>query len=386
MSVCLIIEKVPHESAANLTYKRTKQFIAHIKPFSKKIHVVLGGVITKTLQSLPVAKFYYVPYHTVAKRGFQYILAHVLYLICAFFKTCKAIRQNKEIKIVINIGAHWSSGLIALLAGKFMQRHVVLRVIGSVKTPLAFFKADTKIRNINLLTSVTRKILLLIEDIVLKYSDVIITVSPILKDLYENYAHKMFTAPLGVDTSVFYPKEINIKLKQEYDGQHFLLYVGRLSAEKGLEHLFTALKKVVSLIPDTKLLIIGEGNYRKQLENAVKDLNLNKHVYFLGFKNKDEIVEYLSIADVFVLPSLSEYMPNSILEAMACGVPVIATNVGGIPYIIKDDITGNLVKPNNPDDLAKSIVALLKNEPKSKEMANNALIEVKRSHATEICA
>jgi len=142
---------------------------------------------------------------------------------------------------------------------------------------------------------------------------------------------------------------------------------------------------VILQFPNIKLLVIGEGHYRDTLENLVKKLNLKTHVSFLGFKNKYEIVEYLSIADIFVLPSLTEYTPNAILEAMACGVPVIATRVGGIPYIVKEGLTGKLVSPKSQSELTRAILLLLKNDIKRKELADKALSEIRKKYAVEVC-
>jgi len=182
VTVCLILEKSPHKGEANATARIVQQFIANIRFFSKKIHIVLGGVITNNLRRLPASKFHYIPYYTITKRGILYILSHVLYLVFAFFKVCKAIRQEKEIRILVNIGAHWSSGLVTLLAGKIMQRCTIIHVIGSVKTPLIFLKSQSK-NAINLLIPAIRKILATIENLVFRYSDTIITVTPLLSML-----------------------------------------------------------------------------------------------------------------------------------------------------------------------------------------------------------
>jgi glycosyltransferase involved in cell wall biosynthesis len=380
----LIAEKIPHKSAANLTYKILDQFLTKLRPFTDNIHVILGGVVTKELQEIPVTGIHYIPYCNIAKRGLLYILTHILYLTCAFFKTCKVIRKNKEINVLISLGEHWSSGLVALLAGKLTKRHAIIHFIGSITIPLIFLRKRTKVENV-LLKSAIMKVLSTLENIILKYSDAIITVTPLLRDLYgTKYSYKMFTIPWSIDSSVFHPKRSNAKLRQEYNGQHVLLYVGRLSPEKGLEYLFRALRKVTSQYPNTILLIIGEGSYRKELELIVNDLNLKKNVYFLGFKNKYEIVEFLSIADMFVLPSLTEYAPVAIREAMACGVPVIATKVGGVPYIIEDNLTGILVNPKNDSGLAKTIILLLKDEKKRKELADAALDEIQRKYSTDV--
>jgi glycosyltransferase involved in cell wall biosynthesis len=386
VTICLILEKLPHKGDANATSRIVQQFMTNIGFFSKKNHIVLGGAITDNIRRLPASKFHYVPYYNITKRGVLYILAHVLYLIFAFFKTCKAIRQDKAIRLIVNIGAHWSSGLVTLLTGKILQRCTIIHVIGSVKTPLIFFKSQSK-NAINLLIPAIRKILATIENIVFKFSDAIITVTPLLSDLYKSkYAHKMFTIPWGLDTSVFSPKKDNIKLRQKHAGQKLLLYVGRLSVEKGLPYLFRALRSVILHFPNIKLLVIGEGHYRNTLKKIVEQLNLKTHVRFLGFKNKYEIVEYLSIADIFVLPSLTEYTPNAILEAMACGVPVIATRVGGVPYIIKEDFTGKLVSPRSQSELAKAILLLIKNDAKRKKLADEALNEIRKKYTVEVFA
>jgi glycosyltransferase involved in cell wall biosynthesis len=345
---------------------------------------MLGGVVTKELKEIHDARIHYIPYCNITKRGLLYILTHLLYLIFASFKTCTTIKQNKEIAVLLNTGEHWSSGLVALLVGKLTKRYAVIHFIGSIKIPLIFLKRRTKM-NISMLIPSLDKILSTLESIIVKYSDAIITVTPLLRELYgEKYSYKMFTIPWSIDTSVFHPKRINTELRQEYNGQRVLLYVGRLSPEKGLEYLFRALRKVILQIPNIRLLVVGEGSYRKELEIIVNDLNLQKNVHFLGFKNKNEIVEFLSIADIFVLPSLTEFAPVAIREAMACSVPVIATKVGGIPYIIEDDVTVVLVKPKKVSDLAKTIISLLKDEKKRKELASAALNEIRKKYSADV--
>jgi glycosyltransferase involved in cell wall biosynthesis len=108
---------------------------------------------------------------------------------------------------------------------------------------------------------------------------------------------------------------------------------------------------------DIKLLILGEGEDECKLKKQITDLNLKNNVFLLG--KKENIFDYLNVSNVFVLSSLWEGLPLSLLEAMACGLPVVATNVGGIPEVVKDGLSGFLVEPKNPTILAKKIEYLL---------------------------
>ncbi len=134
--------------------------------------------------------------------------------------------------------------------------------------------------------------------------------------------------------------------------------VARLNEVKGHKYLIEALKKVVEHFPNLKCLFVGDGNYRKDLEEMVREFGLNNNVQFLGFC--DNIEEILQTSDLFVLPSISEGLPNALLEAMACSVPVVATSVGGIPEVIKDGFNGILVPTRNETALSEKIVKLAK--------------------------
>ena len=137
-----------------------------------------------------------------------------------------------------------------------------------------------------------------------------------------------------------------------------LLYVGRLSYEKGLEHL---IKSMHQLGPEMcRLLICGEGPDRKRLENLVNESGLNDCVDFLGFipwgKRLSEV--YVQ-SDIFILPSLSEGIPKVLLEAMAKGLPVVATNVGGIPDIISGEENGILVPSGDSQAITDAVRLLI---------------------------
>ena len=127
-----------------------------------------------------------------------------------------------------------------------------------------------------------------------------------------------------------------------------ILFVGRLAPIKGIEHLLEALRMYAN---PYRLTIVGDGPDRKRLES----LSIDMPIEFVGMKPFEAIGEYLVKSHVLVLPSLSENLPNVLLEALAHGVPVIASRVGAIPEIVRDGENGYLVEPRNPNSLRRAL-------------------------------
>ena len=136
---------------------------------------------------------------------------------------------------------------------------------------------------------------------------------------------------------------------------------------KGHNHLITAAHAVCSIFPETVFLLIGDGPERSKLEQYVKALGLEKNVLFLGYRK--DTPELLACCDLSVLPSESEGFPNSLLESMAAGLPVVATSVGGNPEIIEDGVNGLLVPPKDPRALSSSILRVLKDSELARRLA-----------------
>lgn len=144
--------------------------------------------------------------------------------------------------------------------------------------------------------------------------------------------------------------------------------IGRLSPEKGQKILIIAFKDVLLHVPNSFLLLVGDGPDKSMLMDLACSLNIQKKVLFLGFR--EDIPLFLECSDIFVLPSLSEGLPTVVLEALAFSMPVVATAVGGTPEIIKNGETGLLVPPNRADLLAKGILACLNDPTQSKIMGS----------------
>jgi glycosyltransferase involved in cell wall biosynthesis len=133
-------------------------------------------------------------------------------------------------------------------------------------------------------------------------------------------------------------------------------FVGRLHPQKGLDFLLQAMQMIRDRLHNAMLFIIGDGELRRSLENQTREYGLQHIVSFLG--TSQDIPSLLYSLNLFVLPSLWEGMPVALLEAMAAGLPVVATSVGGVPEVVLDGETGFLVPPGNPEALGQAILAL----------------------------
>ncbi len=158
-------------------------------------------------------------------------------------------------------------------------------------------------------------------------------------------------------------------------------YVGRLSAEKGLKYLLTACAELVTSGVPLRALIIGEGPQRNELGQLSRQLGLADRVVFVGFQ--EDVVQWLSCMDVFVLPSLNEGTPMALLEAMAHGVPAVASAVGGVPQVIKHGETGILVSPGRAEEISKATLALFGDPAARQKLAENALVLVRTRYGVE---
>lgn len=156
------------------------------------------------------------------------------------------------------------------------------------------------------------------------------------------------------------------------DGTRVLLSVGRLSREKGHADLVRAIPKIRELAGDSplRLIIVGEGPERPRIEELCRNLRLTDVVTLAG--QQDDINPYYSIADVFVLPSLSEGCPNVLLEAMAAGVPVVATDVGGIPEVVTNGRDAILVKKRDQAGLASATGKILQDRELRDRLVSSA--------------
>jgi glycosyltransferase involved in cell wall biosynthesis len=171
-------------------------------------------------------------------------------------------------------------------------------------------------------------------------------------------ADRIVRIPNGVDVIRFAPPpDPEAAWRETGLGPETVLFLGRLEAEKGANVALHAWEKVVRSRPAAKLVLAGDGPTRAELEAEVRRLGLENRVRFLGARPDPETL--LRASQVFVLPSRSEGMSNALLEAMATGLPCVATRVGGNRDLLEHEVTGLLVPPGDPEALADALAALL---------------------------
>jgi len=159
--------------------------------------------------------------------------------------------------------------------------------------------------------------------------------------------------------------------------------VGRLSVEKGHRHLVDAAPTLVRQVANLQFVLLGEGRERPELEKQVVRLGMRERVVFAGFQT--DVRPWIQACDVIANPSLTEGMPNAVLEAMALGTPVVATAVGGVPDMIQDQVSGLLVPPGDPAALASAILDLFANPSRAEQLARAAQTKLEEFSPAKQC-
>lgn len=161
------------------------------------------------------------------------------------------------------------------------------------------------------------------------------------------------------------------KIKKQFDERDNLVgYIGRLSGEKGILNFVKAIPAILEEGRETKFLIGGDGQLREKIERYLDEKNLSPKVKLAGWVPHDELPDYLNELKLVVLPSYTEGLPNVMLEAMACGTPVLATPVGCVPDVIKDGENGFIMQNNSPECIAENVVRVLNYSELDKVMKN----------------
>ena len=211
-----------------------------------------------------------------------------------------------------------------------------------------------------------------------------------VKDYFEKIGVKNISViPNGIDLDKF--QNLDRQKSREQLGlkdEFAVITVARLEKVKGVEFL---LRAVEIFLPrrqagNFQILIIGDGSERKNIENLVERLKLKDRVRLLGQLANEKVPAYLVAADCFVLPSLKEGFGIAILEAMAAGLPVVASRVGGILDIVQEGYNGLLAEPGNSEALAKAIEIIYSDRSLAQNLAQNAKTALNRYSWPSICS
>lgn len=165
---------------------------------------------------------------------------------------------------------------------------------------------------------------------------------------------------------------------------HHAPIVGNVAAlvpHKGQKHLIDAAALVVQKVPDARFVIAGEGELRPSLERQIREQRLEKHVFLAGFR--PDVLSLHKAFDVFAMSSVTEGLGTSVLDAMACAKPVVATTAGGIPEAVVDSVTGYLVKPRDDEAMARALIALLEDESMRRRFGEAGMRRVREQFGVE---
>lgn len=209
---------------------------------------------------------------------------------------------------------------------------------------------------------------------ILQNADAVLALTEDMKQkMWEIHDREIFVVPNGIDLKRFKISPGN----KEGVNTKTIIFVGRLHPVKGVQYLIEAMVTVHREMPEAELVIVGDGAERSRLEELTERLNLNGCIQFMGQMPQESIPKIMCQADVFALSSLSESFGIVNLEAMAAGLPIVATNVGGVPDIVEEGVNGLLVNPESPGKIADKLLFLLENDEIRAEMTSNNREKVK---------
>jgi glycosyltransferase involved in cell wall biosynthesis len=207
---------------------------------------------------------------------------------------------------------------------------------------------------------------LVIEKICHRCTKTTITLSKSMSSLIGNHCGDAFFALPRIDQSFFTRFKV---IDPYWTRQNIVGFLGELSERKGIENFLEAIPKMRA---DLSFLVVGKGPLLNRVKERINDLNLSTRVQLTGFVDYSELPKYYNQMKLYVLPSYIEGIPSTVFEAMACGTPVLATPVGGIPDVIQDGRTGFLLTKNDPDAIAFKINCLLSNDKLMNKISSSA--------------
>jgi glycosyltransferase involved in cell wall biosynthesis len=337
------------------------KFLTVLSPLAEEIYVISGDDprFYDNVRWLKMKKSMYksLPKKIISFLSFQLKLSFGL------------IKISKMVDVVIFFP---STMIVPVFAAKLKRVKIILYAGGSASKNM---KCNGGLIRRYILFAIFR----ILENLSFAFSDEIIIESKSSLEFegLKRYRDKVVVSGIYVDTDIF-SCETEIKKRKDKIG-----YIGILSELKGVLNFVKAISDISEERDKIKFLVGGDGPLRDKIEEYLDENDLNDNVKFIGWISHDELPEYLNELKLIVLPSYTEGLPNILLEAMACGTPVLATPVGAIPDLIKDGETGFIMENNLPECIAKNVIRAL-NHPNLEKIAENArkLVEKEFTYAT----
>ena len=300
----------------------------------------------------------------------RWLWAQVPFFLLAEFFAARSIVRRENIDV---IHVHWlvPQGVVGALLSKFTGKPLVVTAHGA-----DVYGANGDIKN-------------KLKRWALRRSARVTAVSQDLADAIDRLMGEdvlVEVISMGVDTERFRPATDPSELRRSSGEGPIILFVGRLAEKKGVRYLLEAMPAVLTEAPDATLVIVGDGPLRAELEAQARALAISDNVRFEGAKRPDDLPAYYHAADVFAGPSIvaeggdTESFGLVFAEAMACGCPVIASSVGGIGDLVRDNETGLLVPQKNPQALALAVRRVLADDTLHARLRRGGLAHIEGNY------
>jgi phenylacetate-CoA ligase len=207
----------------------------------------------------------------------------------------------------------------------------------------------------------------------LRLATALIVPSGFLKEVFAGHGLPAGIVPNIIDLERFHPAQV-----AERPATRHLVVARNLEPIYDIPTALHAFALIRKSLPDVRLTVAGSGPERTALEALCRELRIAESVHFCGTRDREQMATLYRTATVVLNPSLVDNMPNSVLEAMASGVPVVSTNVGGVPFIVRDDVTGLLVPPGNPQAMAAAVLRVIGEPELARRVAAAATLDVQQ--------
>ncbi len=366
MKICLISDHIDYGGSAIIV----KRWIAKLL---ERGHTII--LFTSKGQKLSIKPHKRLHIHTLRGLPLPRTQKRIYFALPALRSMYKIYKVLKEAD-VLHI---FSSPSILALTSQEVAKFVDIPIVSSIHGVPENFTENLGIKN-----GIAKKILYHYFTKSFDRSDTVISPSLFIKKLYKKYGLKRKTIVIsnGIDRKIFNEKVSAQSFLKKYHldkNFQYVLFVGRLMAERKVDLLLRAAKIVTDKIPLTKFIIVGDGYKRKNLELLAKKLHIKDKVIFTGFISDEFLPSTYAACDLFIFTSVvPEIQGLVLLEAISTGSPIVGSRIGAIPELVVNNFNGFTFRPFDEKDLAKKILIILRNKNIQKEFSKNSIYIAKK--------
>ena len=343
-------------------------FLATFMPLAEDMFVITGDFPRDFIREKKV----HIKNITYNMGGKKSTLTGIIQFVSAQLRvSANLIKIVRRVDLIIFILA--ADLVLPMLVAKLLGNKVLL-VVGGSASKAARHLYEHRLWGMG--GFIFSRFLAILETVTYSLSDRIVVYSPgMVSHLgLDKYRDKILVDGAGfVNTKLFQPR------KKLCERGNLVGCIGRLSKEKGVMNLLEAIPLILKQWNDGEFLIGGDGSLFSEIEKELKNSEFKEKVKITGWIPHNELPDYFNEMKLVILPSYTEGLPLSILEAMACGTPVLATPVGGIPDVVKDSETGFIMEDNSPECIARNVIRVL-SYPSLDKIAANARNLIEREY------